>query len=92
MWLIKQDTFLWFDINKYAKIIEYKIIENWTDDNWKHYTANCNVKYYTGEAKEYEIEQLVYNVEWLRGNQLSLTSIYNWLKLLDSFNWYNDSI
>jgi len=92
MALVKQDTHLGFDIQKYAKISEFKVNEAWQDDNWKLYSAFVWVEYFTNPDKQFNIWKETYNVQWLRLENLNLEWMYIWLKSLSDFEWREDLI
>ena len=93
MALTKPNKALWFDINEYAKITSYKTEETWIDNDWKYYTVNVEVKYYTDNTKQYEIRDWKinhYSLQWLRQNELTLEWIYIKLNWITEFEWYTE--
>ena len=92
MALTKPTQVMWFNINEYVKIVKYNIEESWIDSEWKFYTSQVEVKFYTNENKEYEIPWKIthYTLQWLRQKDITLEWVYEHLKLISEFEWYNN--
>lgn len=70
----------------YYKITNLSFLEDWSDENWKFYTAFVTVSSYTDETKEFYIEQNIYEIKWLTESWLTLSNLYDELKKLEQFN------
>jgi hypothetical protein len=92
MALVKQENYLWFDIQKYAKINEFRVSETGQDEIWKLYSAFVWINFYTNPDKQYKIDTIVYHIQWLRLENLNLEWMYVWLKTLSDFEWREDLI
>ena len=92
MALSKPTQVMWFNINEYVKIVKYNIEESGTDSEWKFYTSQVEVKFYTDANKEYDIPWKIthYTLQWLRQKDITLEWVYEHLKLISEFEWYNN--
>lgn len=93
MKLLKKDrVFMGFNITEFVKIDKYSIEKAGTDNDGDYFTATVNVKRYTNESLEYEITDGTnqFAIQGLRENTTSLEDIFNWLKSLSDFDWYEE--
>jgi len=90
MALTKLDNVLWFDTNIYVKIPLIQVIETWKDDDWKLYSLECFVNYYTNNTKEYQFKQENELFKNLRLEDCNIANWYEEMKKLEKFIWFTD--
>lgn len=85
--MLKKDiTYKGLPITAFYKITSVNIVETWSDEQGKLYTAKVLVNSYTDNSKEFDIEQKDYEFKDIRENQFTLSDCYLWLKSLEEFN------
>lgn len=91
MALVKRnDNFYWYTQDTYVKISGFLTREIWKDENWKLYSLEAIIDFYTNESKINHFSQITKKFDWLRLEELNFETAYNKLKQEDGFKDYID--
>lgn len=83
--LKKEMNYKSINLTWYYKVIWVDIIETWSDEEWKLYSAICSINLYPNQDKTDVLDSDIIEFKDIREDKFNLTDLYNAIKTLPEF-------